>query len=72
MYGDDILDLTVREALKRGFHLVKTGKLDEDQVRTIKRLLNEGYAQKSIAERFGVTIGTISHIATGRRWGHVV
>lgn len=72
MYGDDILDLTVREAIAKGFHLVKTGKLDDEKVRELRQRLAEGYSQKAVAQMFGVTVGTVSHIATGRRWAHVV
>jgi group I intron endonuclease len=45
--------------------------LDDDKVREIKKLLAEGLYQKDIAKLFGVSIPTISMIATGKTWTHV-
>jgi len=45
-------------------------KLNEDQVKIIKR--NRGFiSQRCLAKAFGVTRGTITHIHTGRNWGHI-
>ena len=46
-------------------------RLNEDQVREIKKLLNEGYYHKDIADWFNVARQTITNIATGRRWSHI-
>lgn len=46
-------------------------KLDENQVREIKRRLAAGNRQVDIAEDFGVTQEMISRIKTGARWKNV-
>ena len=46
-------------------------KLTEGKVRRIKKSLRRGVTQKVIAERFGVTRGTISSINNGKTWRHV-
>ena len=71
VHNEEIMDLTVREALAQGYHLVKTSKLDEDKVRQIRVMLQDGFSQKAVASKFDITVGTVSHIATGRRWAHV-
>lgn len=45
--------------------------LTDDQVREINCMLNEGVLQREIAERFGVGQTMVSHIASGKAWGHV-
>lgn len=46
--------------------------LTEDDVREIRRLISAGKTQKEIAAHFGVKKATVSAIATGRNWKHVV
>lgn len=46
-------------------------KLDEEKVKIIKNLLLDKTLHSIIANRFGVTTGTISAISTGRIWGWV-
>ena len=46
-------------------------KLREVDVRSIRRLLNKGVTQRSIAARFGVSQGAISDIKLGKKWGSV-
>lgn len=47
-------------------------KLNEEQVKSIKLLLEEGaLTQEKIAEKFGVSRRTIGLIKSGERWGHV-
>lgn len=46
-------------------------KLNEDDVSTIRQLLAQGTFQRDIAEMFGVSVSTISHIKTGTIWRHV-
>lgn len=41
-------------------------KLSKEQVAQIKRLLDEGYVQSSIAEAFGVSIPLIRAIRSGK------
>ena len=48
-----------------------SAQLDEDKVREIKRLLNEGHRHRDIANYFGVARQTITNISTGTRWSHV-
>lgn len=52
----------------RGVH--SSARLTADAVREVRSLLGKEpiYA---IAERFGVTSGSISHIKSGRTWSHV-
>ncbi len=51
---------------------IASAKLNEDVVREIRRLLKEGVlTQQAIADRFGVSDTTISHIRSGARWGHL-
>lgn len=46
-------------------------KLNEKQVREIKKLLKEGLTQQKIADRFNVVQTVISHINTNKTWKHV-
>jgi hypothetical protein len=46
-------------------------QLNEDKVREIKRLLEEGHRHKDIAEWFEVSRQAITNISTGHRWSHV-
>jgi len=45
--------------------------LKPQALRAIRRRLARGESQRSIARRFGVSEGTISHIATGRLYNDV-
>ena len=46
-------------------------KLNDDDVREIKRLLSDGAKGIPLAKKFGVTRQTISAIKHNRRWSHV-
>lgn len=47
-------------------------KLNEEEVRKIKRLLESSTRTlQSIAYEFGTTKGTISHIKLGKTWKHL-
>lgn len=46
-------------------------KLNDDDVRQIRKLLSSGMSQEQIARRFGVTQTCISHIKLGKNWSHV-
>jgi DNA-binding CsgD family transcriptional regulator len=48
------------------------GKLTEEQVREIKRLLAQGETLAAIAARYDIGFGTVSKIKLGTRWAHVV
>lgn len=45
--------------------------LSAEEVHTIKDLLSLRVPQRDIAKSFGVSVPTISHIATNRTWVHV-
>ena len=47
------------------------GKLDEVQIREIRKLISEGMRQESIGARFEVTQAAISSIHRGKTWRHV-
>lgn len=46
-------------------------KLNDNDVRQIRRLLSSGMSQVDIAKKFGVTQTCISHIKLGKNWSHV-
>ena len=46
----------------------RNAKLIEEDVQTIRRLLEIGYMQKEVAEVFKVSQDTISKINTGKTW----
>jgi len=46
-------------------------KLKNVEVREIKRLINSGRTQKSLAIKYGVASATIRDILTGRTWKHL-
>ncbi|MFE2998000.1 HNH endonuclease signature motif containing protein [Nocardia sp. NPDC059246] len=68
--ADNSRDAVVRHRTASGS---KNGssKLTEVKVRQIKAEISAGDTQQVIAHRHGVTAGCVSHIATGRTWGHV-
>ena len=79
--NNDISNLEVVTAKENTAHAFATGlkrvhwaeesqgaKLTNAQVIEIRRLLVEGVPQTKIAEQFGVTQGTISHIYRGATW----
>jgi len=46
-------------------------KLNEDQVKEIKRLISQNYKLTEIAKKFKVTHGSIGNIKSGKTWSHV-
>lgn len=49
-----------------------TAKLTEENVRTIRGLLQAGnLSQTKVAAMFEVSVGNVNHIEAGRRWSHV-
>lgn len=46
-------------------------KLTTEDVRCIKRLIQQGLSDQEISSRFSVKSGNIWHIRTGRNWTHV-
>lgn len=49
----------------------RTAKLNEAQVRNIKKLLRQGVTYRELAVTFGVSLGTIAGIAKRQTWIHV-
>lgn len=46
-------------------------KLKEDEIREIKKLINEGYNNKEIAKVYNVTHSNISSIKLNKTWKHL-
>lgn len=46
-------------------------KLTEDQVREIRTLYAARHSRPGIAQRFGVSVGTVNDIGRGKRWKHL-
>ena len=46
-------------------------KLNEENVKTIRELIDQGFALKQIASFYNVCISTISDISQGRSWKHL-
>ena len=74
---DDCLN---RTKVKRGSEL-KWAKLTEDDVRLINAAVDERnrlrmeakqLSNKSLAEKFGVSLRTMDRVTSGETWGHVV
>jgi transcriptional regulator with XRE-family HTH domain len=49
----------------------RLSKLNESQVKEIRRLVGCGISQRELAERFEVSKSTISWITRGLHWKHV-
>ncbi len=53
--------------------LLESGKLlDEEKVRTIRKMKSEGISQTKIAATIGVTKQSVSNVLTGKTWRHVL
>lgn len=50
---------------------VKSSKLHESIIPTIRTLLKRGVKPKEIAEMFNVSVSTISRVRHGKIWKHV-
>jgi hypothetical protein len=46
-------------------------KLTSDKVLEIRKMVEDGWYQKRIAERFRIDQSTVSNIITGKSWGHL-
>lgn len=66
----------IKERKKRGNHPVGINngksKLNCDDVREIKRRINDGESRASIARYFNVSFTAIQYIYIGKTWNHVV
>ncbi len=55
---------------KKGIENIRA-KLNDADIREIRRLANDGRSQRSLARQFGVYPRTISSILRGISWRHV-
>lgn len=78
-HPDNLEWVTHRENLQHAFEigLIPRGerhgqaKLTRKDVREVRRLAGQGWPQKRLAERFGVSTGCISAVVRRRSWKHV-
>ena len=69
---DNVRDMVERRRMNHSS--VKKGsksnlsKLTEEKVTEIRKMRSEGHKYQTIADKFNVGIGCISHIITGRNW----
>lgn len=68
--ADNMHDKVQRDRQQKGEE-VNFAILREADVRTIKRLLNNGTKGIEVAERFNVSKSAVSHIKLGHTWRHV-
>lgn len=67
------IEITQEEILKMNNGKLPKSKLTDDQVREIRRLIEEGnLSQLEIAEKYNVLDSTISNIKTGRTFSNVI
>ncbi len=59
-----------RDRKRRG-EKVNTAKLNEEQVREIRRLRTQGLTQQAIADMFGLAQTAVGKIVLRRNWKHV-
>lgn len=72
------MDKNLRHALETGLNKgsslrgeeVKTSKLSEDEVRSIRK--SNGISQRKLADKYGVSKGTIQSILERKSWKHVL
>lgn len=70
-HEDNMQDMRNKDRSLRGSKNVKA-KLSDNDVLDIKSILREGDMKlQEIADKYGVTKGTISQINTGRIWSHI-
>lgn len=67
---DNLQDMKAKDRHLRGARN-KRAKLNDDKVRQIHRLLQEGKSQGSIARLYGVAQSTVHRISKGRDWNHI-
>lgn len=58
------------ETVRRG-RAINSAKLDEELVRRVRELSEQGLLQREIGEAVGVHQTTVGRILLGRRWKHV-
>lgn len=68
--ADNIRDKVLRNRQSRGTDRYNA-KLDEDRVREIRKLYDQGVSQKNLAERYSVSTHAIHSVVHRRSWKHV-
>ncbi len=61
----------LKQRRKQHFTDLRCGRHDEDAVRLIFDFHSQGFNQKEIADKIGVTHSNISYILGGKTWTHV-
>lgn len=70
--SDNIQDRTLKNRSNRPFgNKFAPRKLKENDIPKIRKLLSEGFSQKEIGEKFGVSRSTIYKIKIGERWKNI-
>ena len=70
-HADNVADRHARERDARGERVTATCKLTEVRVREIRALHDIGTPKRELAERFGVTRRSVSHIVNRETWKHL-
>ena len=68
---DNMVDKVQKNRQLKG-EAIPQSKLNTKNVKEIRKLLADGYTHKQISSLFAVCRTTITHIASGYRWRHVV
>ena len=68
-HADNIADM-VQRGRRKGERSCRA-KLNDVAVRVIRQLVAEGRKQRDLADAYGVSPETISHVVTRRTWEHV-
>lgn len=68
--GDNVADMARRRRAARG-ERSGNAKITEDDVREIRRLSREGWSQRQLGERFGISAPAVGYIQRRRTWAHV-
>lgn len=69
-HADNMADRDAKGRVARG-ETSGTSKLNEAEVRSIRRLVQKGLTRTEIAAQVGVSRAAVSMIASGKRWRHV-
>lgn len=72
-YKDNSIDCVNKNRKNMNFGVNHySAKLNDEKVRSIKKLLIENNTWRSIAEMYNVSISTIQNIVKGKTWKHIV
>lgn len=68
--AENIADMIAKGRMPTGAQR-PNAKLNEAEVRSIRRLAEKGLSHRAIAEQVGVSRSLVTMVASGERWGHV-